>query len=159
MRKHRVAWKYLGYMREKIVAVDEEIDGLDLAATCQHWTSWGGACDEIVKGIQGLLYRIQETWELPDWCDVRRLMTDGRYRHNVLELSRLSDPDAGSLARLAEQEEAMVEGCVKILIVRKFRSDFRRSLRRQVDAWLDGGSKYDTPLSPRQVACLSRRYR
>ena len=41
-----------------------------------------------------------------------------------------------------------------LLKVKRFRSSFRASLRKQLDSWLAGESKYDSPFSWKQWECL-----
>lgn len=51
-------------------------------------------------------------------------------------------------------------GVHKLLCVKKFRSEFRKSLRDQVEAWLrDPNPTYDFPLSPKQTSYLTTDYR
>ena len=50
-----------------------------------------------------------------------------------------------------------MKACAQLLGTKKFRSSFRASLRQQLDAWLRGEGKYETPLSDRQIASLTLR--
>jgi hypothetical protein len=44
--------------------------------------------------------------------------------------------------------------CARLLGVKNFRSAFRKSLRAQLESWLNGENGYDSPFSPRQWDCL-----
>lgn len=61
------------------------------------------------------------------------------------------------LMRLSRTVERMV--CWELLRTQSFRSDFRRSLRDQLVAWLDGASEYGSPFSARQWERLIDRRR
>ena len=50
-----------------------------------------------------------------------------------------------------------MKACAQLLGTKKFRSSFRASLRQQLDSWLRGEGKYETPLSDRQIASLTLR--
>ena len=51
--------------------------------------------------------------------------------------------------------EATFEAVIRLLATRKFRSDFRASMAKQVRSWLSEQShRYETPLSRKQLACL-----
>ena len=47
--------------------------------------------------------------------------------------------------------------CLDLLKVKNFRSEFRKSLRTQLEAWLSGANQYDSPFSSRQWECASSR--
>lgn len=44
--------------------------------------------------------------------------------------------------------------CAKLLATKNFRSDFRKSLRAQLETWLEGGSDFPSPFSHGQWDCL-----
>ena len=52
-----------------------------------------------------------------------------------------------------------MKACAQLLGTKTFRSPYRASLRRQLDAWLLGEVEYATPFSPRQIASLVKTVR
>lgn len=51
-------------------------------------------------------------------------------------------------------------GAIKLLLTKKFRSEFRQSLRTQLESWLNaqGEQQYASPFSQRQWGCLLNQY-
>jgi hypothetical protein len=63
--KVKVAIEYKGYLNTEPVAVDEEIDKLDLTAKVEHFDSWG-ALEPIFSLGMGDKYEVKEI-DIPEW--------------------------------------------------------------------------------------------
>jgi hypothetical protein len=61
------------------------------------------------------------------------------------------------LEKLRELPYGRQSACVKLLKTKKFRSVFRKSLRNQLENWLNGNG-YETPFSWKQWNCLMRSH-
>jgi len=155
--KTKIAIEYCGYEHEELVAVGEaEIATLDLEDRVEHYWSSGYA-DPIEPIGLGPRYRV-DTIELPAWADPKHWWDSWSYRRNcrsILELEDADNPKYAPLVRLAPQQ---CEACVRLLKVRKFRSPYLKSLREQLERWLDGQRQHSTPFSPRQLDSLVRAY-
>lgn len=46
----------------------------------------------------------------------------------------------------------------KLLKTKSFRSEFRKSLRAQLETWLNGSGAYASPFSPKQQSCVVNGY-
>ena len=82
-------------------------------------------------------------------------------RDNLIEIARANGLDnytvLNPLAKIYGTESKAIKVCAQLLGTKKFRSSFRASLRQQLDSWLRGEGKYETPLSDRQIASLTLR--
>ena len=110
--------------------------------------------------------RLVPTWrygfrlvDLPDW-----LSAEEYQRHDVewsYAWARGVDVDwpetwQRALMRMPDRGERIA--LIDLLRVKAFRSEFRRSLRFQVEAWLDTPveeRRFETPLSPRQLSSIT----
>lgn len=75
----RIALEYVGYMRERVAAVGDAVDVLDLDSTVERFDS-SGPCDPIRSGGLGLCYRVLDV-DIPAWLidGLRRGQVDGRW--------------------------------------------------------------------------------
>lgn len=97
-----------------------------------------------------------DRWELkqitaPDWFTGRDYYRARRLLQQLdgLEVSR------EAFYKLKELHENARAIAIELLKVKKFRSAFRKSLRDQLDKWLEGESVFPSPFSPKQWECLS----
>ena len=94
--------------------------------------------------------------ELPEWLDPEFWL---RNQVQFKYLWSIVGKDCPERIQRALLPMGMPErmGCWNLLKVKNFRSDFRRSLRAQLDAWIDTPAEARThrsPFSPRQWECV-----
>ncbi len=58
--------------------------------------------------------------------------------------------------KIRELSDTARIACLELLKVKNFRSDFRKSLRNQLESWCKGESAHSTPFSPKQMEYISR---
>jgi hypothetical protein len=98
-------------------------------------------------------YEVREV-TLPDWLSPEEWLRDAvPWKYNWGMGVNEEWPESWQRALLmigAPQRLA----CVNLLKVKKFRSDFRASLRVQLESWIEGNREYDSPFSRRQWDAL-----
>jgi len=104
------------------------------------------------------LYELKDV-EIPEWMEASKFnpllwMQYTRIGGN----EDLGENAYNELTEFMYSNERLVEACLTILKVKNFRSDFRKSLRTQIDDYLVGKSEYSTPLTQRQVDCVLPNY-
>jgi len=153
--KHKICWEYTGYLTNRIVAIDEAIAGIDLTETCDQLSSLGW--DEPIITLHNCKkYHVEETQDLPWWVDLERFYSSTIYSARVM---MCGDIDT-NLNRLIDTpiSDRDFENIVKLLKTKKFKSEFRQSLRDQVLLWLNNPNAiYNSPLSYRQLAAIDYR--
>ena len=60
--------------------------------------------------------------------------------------------------RLIDLHGSLRVACVKLLNTKNFRSDYRASLRLQLDKWIDGDSPFSSPFSQKQQNSIVNEY-
>ncbi len=70
-----------------------------------------------------------------------------QYMHLMMNFPTVTAEQARKLVKLSREERIV---CIDLLKVKAFRSDFRKSLRTQLDAWLAGANAYLSPFSAAQ---------
>lgn len=113
---------------------------------------WRCANADFDMPVQVNLYQVIEV-TLPDWMSV------SEYIHDRIAL-RYFQGFGGDLAwgrvwfqRLSRLPEGLQYCCIRLLLVKNFRSGFRKSLRDQLEKWLSAESvPYPMPFSSRQLA-------
>ena len=155
MKTHQIVFRKNGevsYTPPSPSCLLEDFDG-DLEQTANFLLS-----SDDWRLIPGKLYSVSEV-TLPDWVSPKwwcRHEIEYKYFMRFVDGAKV-DPDSLSMAayeriqRLRPAEKFAVFGLLK---VKKFRSDFRRSLRAQLDKWLSGESDFPSPFSRNQWACL-----
>ena len=115
-------------------------------------TAWGGQCESLVdapKELKQKYYRHNQA---------KALLA---HRAELIKIARANGLDnytvLNPLAKIYSTESTAIKVCAQLLGTKKFRSSFRASLRQQLDSWLRGEGKYETPLSDRQIASLTLR--
>jgi hypothetical protein len=151
--------EYCGYLQEPIVAFST--DGLDMSAQTKHYWS-SGPCDPIEFSGMGPRYRV-ETVEVPEWMTAVEYKRDGDRYERMWAYEFTRDLPETWQRTLVHMDAFYRETCIDLLKVKNFKSQFRASLRAQLEAWLSEEThKYQSPLSPRQFSALSahnhRRY-
>lgn len=109
-------------------------------------------------------YEVRQV-ELPDWLDPEEWLVswvEWKYLWGYGVDKNWSEAWQRGLMAVGRQagREALLV-CVQLLKTEKFRSEFRKSLRDQLVAWLetpDGERKYPMPFSRKQFECLITRY-
>ena len=96
---------------------------------------------------------------LPDWMTVDEYIRDRvKFRYFVGFGGDLSWGRTW-FYRLTELPEALRYCCIKLLKVKNFRSDFRKSLREQLERWLNAESvEHSFPFSTRQMDFVISRH-
>lgn len=106
------------------------------------------------------LWEVREV-ELPDWLTPEEWIRDRVAWKYTWGLGVDPEwPEAWQRA-LKGLDSAETLACVKLLKVKKFRSDFRASLREQLERWIEASPderKYDSPFSYRQWNALISRH-
>ena len=97
--------------------------------------------------------------DLPDW------LSDAEYEKDEIAWSYawgrgvdVTWPEAWQRALMRMPDRGDRIALIDLLKVQAFRSEFRRSLRAQVEAWLDTpveDRRYGMPLSPRQMGSIT----
>lgn len=95
------------------------------------------------------------TANLEDWIDPKEWLSEFRndIKFFLARGGRLEWGETHVRKLLTLQADYQV-ACLDLLNVKEFRSEFRASLRKQLDAWLNGTSHYDQPFTQRQWDCL-----
>lgn len=96
--------------------------------------------------------------EVPDWVEASELLNSTSLQVGLKWLEGFGadlDWPETTLRWLMSQDEARKLAVVTLLKTKNFRSNFRQSLRDQLDKWLQNPeSGYASPFSPRQWECL-----
>lgn len=101
-----------------------------------------------------------DTIDLPDWIDIDRYIYDPLSFEFLLRKMAIFkiDPDTltiGAATKLMAMPTKDVFACLSLLKVKNFRSEFRASLRGQLDEWLETDENtFDSPFSYKQWECL-----
>jgi hypothetical protein len=107
------------------------------------------------------LYSIGEV-TLPDWLDPEEWLHDQTAWKWLWGLGADPNwPEAWQRGLLRLGSSANRLAAIKLLRVKKFRSEFRKSLRGQLETWLETpreDRQYDSPFSFRQWDCLVNRH-
>ena len=101
-------------------------------------------------------YEVQEV-ELPDWLTPQEWLRE----HVRWGFVWNAHPDVKGWPEswqrfLLTLDEYRREAAVKLLATKSFRSEFRQSLRDQLEDWLAGNRSYQSPFSTRQWQALMR---
>lgn len=136
------------------------------------WISEKGAAEEILfASTRGWTYPCMAScvdaspdviaaWVAWEDKERRRARVMGAWSRRKDDWKLARETGLASLANLARLREAFrsvetFEAAIKLLKTKKFRSDFRASLARQIRAWIDDPApKYASPLSPKQLQQL-----
>lgn len=157
MKTHKILFEHLGeYSYTEKSPVKVYVEGIvDLSEKTSH----------AILGSDDFRPCPVTRWEvrevaLPDWMPPERYLARCDYVRWKFVWS--SHPDAktwpqtwqGFLFRIDEYKR---EAAVKLLATKNFRSDFRQSLREQLERWLDtpeSERQYASPFSQRQWQAL-----
>lgn len=111
-------------------------------------------------------YEVKEI-TFPDYIDIKKWATNVSYRVDIKYLegrAYAAGLDRDKLTEMLTYEKAnklvSLSGieqysCFILLKVKNFRSSFRKSLRKQLETWLNGESQYSSPFSMKQWGCLT----
>ena len=105
------------------------------------------------------LYDVRDL-QLPDWVDIKRYLSNPVYHRALIshiERYKMGPDSVSSTAayRLMDMGTAQVFACLSLLKTKTFRSEFRASLRCQLDKWLDSEvTEFSSPFSHKQWGCL-----
>lgn len=156
MITHKIALSYEGYLVEIPVAIDDEINALDLNEQTMHYAS-SSSTDPIYKVGMRNRYCIIEI-ELPNWADTRQYLDNSNYKTAVNTIMRhYHDPDDPRMQQLTHLNEFELHTIIKLLNTKNFKSPYRQSLRNQIEAWLSEEThKYEKPLSNKQIQSITR---
>ena len=91
---------------------------------------------------------------LPDWLRPEEWIAQHVQFGYAWARGLPADAPEGWARRLMQLEPVLQYACYRLLAVKNFRSEFRKSLRLQLESWLNGNSEYDRPFSDRQIELL-----
>ncbi len=161
MEIHKILFEHLGeysYTEKQPVAVWREgMVDLDEETTHTIFSSDDWRPCSVTR------YEVREV-ELPDWLLPERYLahcSDVRWERIWAILDVKSWPQSWQ-EFLFRADEFKRNAAVNLLKVKSFRSEFRKSLRAQLEAWLDTPEeerKYASPFSQRQWQCLLKYVR
>ena len=121
--------------------------------TTKTWTSSDWRLVEVPR------YKVLEI-EIPDW------MSPEEYLDTHTQIGWKYYKIAGGAEKLGREafkklswfkDKPLLVAVLRLLKTKRFRSKFRESLRDQVLDWIEGKSKYDSPLSKKQRDALVTR--
>ena len=156
MTTHTIIFKHTGeisYTPRTPYAVAPRPD-LDLSATKTALAS-----SDMWQPVEVDLYETGEV-ELPAWLDPETWIANPTvWKWTWGFGADKAWPEAWQrfLAYQTKGNGAAKLACVKLLKTKKFRSEFRASLRRQLETWLDTPEeerRYESPFSPKQWHAL-----
>lgn len=131
---------------------DGEVDLDEQITCCLNWDN-----DMLVRTDKYAVHDVT----LPDWLPLQEWIRDRVHWRWLWGVGADPEwPEVWQRGLLHLETTARRRACVKLLKTRKFRSDFRRSLRDQLVAWLETPEErqYDSPFSYRQWECLLDRW-
>ncbi len=138
--------------KQDVIAVYNEADHKALLSETTY-ACWSSDDDRRVSVDA---YGTREV-SIPDWMDA-----DIYAGNSSLQVSLKWFFGFGGVAswgeswfeKIADLGEASRLAVIRLLKVKKFRSAFRKSLRDQLEKWLNGDSDYGSPFSQKQWDCL-----
>lgn len=150
-----VEWEYNGYDDSDFYAVVWDGEGFSVVETGSTRYCGGSIlsakADEITKQA---FDEVLEEWRK---YMVQQLVCA---RKAQLRACRIPDADIDPLVECVFGESKKIwEPIIKLLGTKKFRSEFRENLARQVREWLHtpvADRRYQFPLTPRQLDCIYR---
>ncbi len=114
-----------------------------------------GFDDDRLTGTE--LYRVREI-ELPEWMTVEFYIEYEVALKYFVGLGGSLEWAEQWVTKLLTFPETRKFVCFKLLNTKNFKSEFRKSLRDQLEKWLNGGSEFSSPFSDRQWASLTDNY-
>ena len=99
------------------------------------------------------LYEVRPV-ALPDWLRPEEWIAQHVAFGYAWARGLPADAPEGWARRLMKLGPTNQYACYRLLAVKNFRSEFRKSLRVQLENWLNGNSEYDRPFSDRQFETL-----
>lgn len=158
MKTHKILFKHIGEnsdtAKKPHQVWENQVDLDEQVRCCLNWDD-----DRPVKTDKWAVYDVT----LPDWLDpVEWIRHDIDWHYAWMFGVDPEWPEAWQrwFAYTNLSEGQKLAG-VKLLKTKSFRSGFRRSLREQLETWLDAPAearKYDTPFSHKQWGCLIDRW-
>lgn len=98
-------------------------------------------------------YKVRDV-EIPDWATAEDFC-NVRFNINLKYYEGFGGQVSWGrrwFERLSDMDEALKYACIALLKVKNFRSEFRKHLREQLEAWLsDENPKYAMPFSTKQM--------
>lgn len=88
--------------------------------------------------------------ELPDWLEPQEWIRNTVSWKYLWGMGADRDWPESWQRAIIRMNAAEKLACIKLLKVKNFRSEFRASLRQQLELWIAGDRRYDTPFSHRQ---------
>jgi hypothetical protein len=105
-------------------------------------------------------YKVENV-EMPDWMDAKFYIQSFSIIGEIFfDVGKdISEQEFNKWVTLFHKGKNTYDAIVKLVKQKTFRSEFRKSLRAQVDAWFANPEPvYSCPLSPKQMECITRDY-